>query len=148
MACVFCRIAQGQAPAHRVYEDESVVAFMDIRPVTPGHLLVIPKVHADTLYTLDEETWRAVCGVGQRLVCAVKAAMGCAGVNLWLANEPDAGQAVMHVHLHVVPRFPDDGLQLVRRTDPNGDDERLAEHAEAIGRILGASRSDEELAGQ
>ncbi len=111
--CVFCAIVAGQAPASVVYEDEQVLAFMDIRPVTSGHLLVIPRRHAADLAELDPETGGRIFQVAMGLAAAVRrSGVPCEGVNLYLADGVAAGQDVLHVHLHVVPRYRGDGFGL------------------------------------
>jgi len=111
--CVFCKIAEGVAPASVVYSDEKVMAFLDIQPVNPGHVLVIPRAHAKELSELDSEVG------GQMLKAAMVVAEGlrrsglkCEGVNLYLADGEAALQEVFHVHLHVIPRFRGDGFGL------------------------------------
>ncbi len=116
--CIFCDIIAGQAPAHKVYTDDHCTAFMDIRPVNPGHVLVIPNRHAANLAGLAPEDGAAVFQVGQKLAAALYASgLPCEGVNLWLADGPAAGQEVFHVHLHILPRFRGDGFGL--RFGPN-----------------------------
>lgn len=111
--CIFCSIVARRAPASIVYEDERVMAFMDIAPVNPGHLLVVPKQHATHLAHMDEETAGHLMRIGHRLAAAVRASgVRCEGVNLFLADGEAAGQEVFHVHLHVIPRFRGDRFQL------------------------------------
>ena len=109
-ACIFCAIVSGEAPASVVYDDPEILAFLDIRPVTPGHLLVIPKRHAPYLADLDEATGGRMFTVGMRLAAALRAAphIRCEGVNLFLADGEAAFQEVFHTHLHVFPRFAGD----------------------------------------
>lgn len=126
---IFADIIAGRAPASRVYEDEDVLAFMDIRPVTPGHLLVVPKAAARNLAELDPETGGKLFQVGQRLAAALRASeVGCDGVNFFLADGVTAGQEVFHVHLHVIPRTPGDGFGLRARptSPPRADLDYLA----------------------
>ncbi len=111
--CVFCRIIKGVAPASIVYKDEKVVAIMDIRPVNPGHVLIIPKVHAAQLSELEEETGAHMFKVAMRIVEALRHSnIKCEGVNLFLADGEAAFQDVFHVHLHVIPRFRGDGFEI------------------------------------
>ncbi len=110
--CIFCRIAAGQAPAAIVHRDDTTLAFMDISPVSRGHTLVIPVDHYPDLYAMPDEVAQALMRTGAKVVRAVKAAFGAAGVNLWMANERPAGQEVFHAHLHVIPRYFDDGIRL------------------------------------
>lgn len=111
--CVFCTIVRGQAQAGVVYEDDSVMAFMDLQPVTPGHLLVVPKVHAEGLEDLEEDMGCRVWAVAHRLARALRRSdLRCDGVNLLLADGEAAFQEVFHVHLHVFPRFAGDGFRI------------------------------------
>jgi len=106
--CIFCAIVAGAAEASFVYQDDTVVAFMDLFPVTPGHLLVVPRRHAVGLQDLPEPDGVAVWRVAHRLGRVVRHD----GVNLFLADGAAAGQEVFHVHLHVIPRFEGDGFKL------------------------------------
>jgi histidine triad (HIT) family protein len=116
--CVFCGIVQGVAPASMVYADHLVVAFMDIRPVNTGHVLVVPRFHASCIAELDSETGGHIFQVGMKLGGALRrSGVPCEGVNLYLADGKAAGQEVPHVHLHVVPRFRGDGFGFHFRPD-------------------------------
>jgi histidine triad (HIT) family protein len=110
---IFADIVAGRAPASRVYEDDDVLAFMDIRPWTPGHLLVVPKTPASSLAELDPAVGGKLFRVGQLLAAALRdSEVGCDGVNFFLADGVTAGQEIFHVHLHVIPRTPGDGFGL------------------------------------
>jgi diadenosine tetraphosphate (Ap4A) HIT family hydrolase len=112
-ACPFCQIIAGRLPSSQVYADDLVVAFMDLRPVNTGHLVVVPRVHTVSLAELAEDTGAAMFGTGQRMASALRASgLPCDGVNFFLADGAIAGQEVWHVHLHVLPRFADDGFRL------------------------------------
>ncbi len=110
--CVFCAIAKGQAPASMVYRDDAVAAFMDIRPVNPGHVLVIPLKHAVSILEVEEEEVLArMFAVGRKVAGAfADSGVRMEGFNLFLADGEVAGQEVFHVHLHVIPRFAEDGF--------------------------------------
>ncbi len=109
--CIFCEILAGEEPASFLYRDDRCSAFMDIQPVNPGHLLVIPNRHARYLADLDEETGALMFRVAQRLAGTLRqSGVRCEGVNLFLADGAAAGQEVFHVHLHVIPRYDDDGF--------------------------------------
>ncbi len=111
--CVFCNIVKGTLPESLVYDDEKLLAFMDIQPVTPGHVLVIPKVHASGLPDLNEETGAHMFKVGMRIADAVKrSGVKCEGVNLLLSDGRAAFQEILHVHLHIIPRFEGDNLHI------------------------------------
>jgi histidine triad (HIT) family protein len=108
--CIFCRIVAGNALCSPVYDDDRVLAFMDINPATSGHLLVVPKRHATHLADLDQSEGAAVFATAQRLAAAARDALAAEGVNLFLADGEVAGQEVFHVHLHVLPRHQGDGF--------------------------------------
>jgi histidine triad (HIT) family protein len=112
-SCVFCRILAGELPVSMVYDDETVAAFMDIRPVNPGHTLVIPKTHAPYLCDVNPDLGAELFRTGMRVAAALRrTALRCEGVNLFLADGEAAMQEVFHVHLHVIPRFAGDGFGL------------------------------------
>lgn len=108
--CVFCRILAGAAPASLVWEDAQVVALMDLRQAVPGHVLVIPRQHAETLYDLDEDTAAHAMRVAHRIARAIGDTLQPDGLNLWQSNGDAGGQEVPHFHLHVHPRRHGDGL--------------------------------------
>lgn len=109
--CIFCEIVNDRAPASVVYRDEICMAFMDIQPVNPGHLLVIPTNHATNLAELDPRTGGRLFEVAQQLAAALRrSGVQCEGVNFFLADGEAAGQEVFHVHLHVIPRYSGDGF--------------------------------------
>jgi histidine triad (HIT) family protein len=111
--CVFCDILSGLLPSSMVYQDRICSAFLDIQPVNPGHLLVVPNLHAGNLSELDEDTGAHMFKVAQRLTFALrKSDVVCEGINLFLADGAVAGQEVFHVHLHILPRFRGDGFGL------------------------------------
>ncbi len=113
MDCVFCAIVAGQAPASRIYEDDLVLAFLDIQPVNPGHTLVIPKAHYPSLAALDPEAGAPLFRVAQRIAAALRASgLPSEGVNFFLADGEAAFQDVFHVHLHVIPRFKGDAFKI------------------------------------
>lgn len=111
--CVFCAIVAGEAEASVVCEDDRVVAFMDLGAVTPGHVLVVPRVHAVGLEDLDEDTSAHVWRVGHRIGRALRrSGLRCEGVNVFLADGEAAFQEIFHFHLHVFPRFNGDSFRI------------------------------------
>ena len=111
--CVFCQIVAGEAEASFVNETERAVAFMDIQPITVGHVLVAPRRHASSLEELEPEDGSELFRMGQRAAAALRgSSLRCEGVNFFLADGTAAGQDVFHVHLHVFPRFDEDGFGL------------------------------------
>jgi histidine triad (HIT) family protein len=114
---IFSKIIRGEIPCHKVYEDEHVLAFLDIAPLAPGHTLVIPKEPAVTLDELSDEAGAAIGRVLPRICRAVKAATGAEAFNILQNNGPLAHQAVFHVHFHVIPK-PDESQGLGIRWKP------------------------------
>lgn len=111
-ACVFCRIIQGEIPCAKVYEDDQVLAFLDLGPVKPGHVLVIPKSHHENLLDTPTELAPAIFAALRKVGRAVMQATGATGFNVLQNNYPASGQAVFHVHWHIIPRVEEDGLSL------------------------------------
>ena len=111
--CIFCKILAGEMEGSLVYRDEICAAFMDIQPINPGHLLVVPVNHAAYLSELEQEDAAQVFRVAKHLAAALRRSdVKCEGVNLFLADGEAAMQEVFHVHLHVIPRFAGDGFGL------------------------------------
>jgi histidine triad (HIT) family protein len=110
---VFDRILDGEIPCHRVYEDEHVLAFLDVGPLSRGHLLVIPKERRAHLDELSDESAAAIGRVLPRLCRAVKRATGATAYNVLQNNGAAAHQVVMHVHFHVIPKFSGSGLGII-----------------------------------
>jgi histidine triad (HIT) family protein len=103
--CVFCKIVHGDIPAFKLYEDENVLAFLDISQVTKGHTLVIPKNHHTDLFDLPEETAKQIYSVVPKLAKAIKQTYEAEGLNLVNNNGEAAGQTVYHYHVHLIPRY-------------------------------------------
>jgi histidine triad (HIT) family protein len=117
-SCIFCQILSGAAPASMVYRDRLCSAFMDIQPVNPGHVLVIPNEHATYLKDLKVKTGGHLFQIAMQIAAAIrKCGVQCEGVNIFLADGEAAMQVVPHVHLHVVPRFSGDRLRIQARDD-------------------------------
>lgn len=131
MPSVFARILAGQIPGQFVFRDELWAAVLDIRPVSPGHVLLIPLHEAQHLADLPAPTLAALGDRLARLTTAVKAASGAPAVNVVVNDGPAAGQEVPHAHLHVFPRFPDDGKRLSWPATPYADGE-LARWADRL----------------
>jgi histidine triad (HIT) family protein len=107
--CVFCRIVRGEAESSIAYQDDATLAFMDLRQFHPGHTLVVPKRHIVDIYELDDSTGAALMSSVARVARAVKAAFSPDGINLWQSNGAP-WQEVLHLHIHVLPRWREDGL--------------------------------------
>jgi histidine triad (HIT) family protein len=108
--CIFCKIIAGEIPAHRVYEDEKTLAFLDIMPVHPGHILVVPKHHAANLEEIEEGDLIAVSLTMKKMGRLLKEKLGYEGYNACTNNDPVANQEIPHLHFHLIPRIKDDGL--------------------------------------
>lgn len=135
---IFAKIIAGEVPCHRVYEDERVLSFLDISPLSPGHVLVIPKEPARTLDELSPESGAALGRALPAICRAVKQVTGCAAYNVLQNNEAEASQSVFHVHFHVIPK-PDVDRGLSVRW-PAGDlGDEAAQLAEDLRRSLSSS---------
>jgi histidine triad (HIT) family protein len=134
--CIFCLIAAGDAPAERLYEDDTTVAFMDINPATDGHCLVIPRLHAEDIWSLDEEDGLAVWRTVHRVARVVREALDAKGLNLLQASGRAAFQTIFHYHVHVVPRYSWDDVHLpwIPRA---GEPELIAETAARLRNAIG-----------
>ena len=135
MSCVFCAVAAGDARAHAVWEDESVIAFLDRAPVFPGHVLVVPREHVETLSELPPGRLPELFGVVQRLARAVEADDGLAAHGSFVAMNNRVSQSVPHLHVHVVPRRRKDGLRgFFWPRQRYADEDEMARMAELIKR--------------
>jgi histidine triad (HIT) family protein len=110
--CVFCEIVAGTSPASLVYQDDTVVAFMDVQPITQGHMLVVPREHAVLMTDINETAAMRTFRVARRLASAARHTLGASGVNLLVMDGEAAYQDVPHFHVHVIPRYPQDGFGL------------------------------------
>jgi histidine triad (HIT) family protein len=112
-SCVFCKIIAGVIPANIIYEDHDVIAFLDIAQTTKGHTLIVTKQHYDHLFVTPKKVLHSVIDLAQRIGQAHVRKLGAKGVNLINNSFPAAGQTVMHLHMHVIPRYsPDDRLRI------------------------------------
>ncbi len=112
MDCIFCKIVEGTLPSAKIHEDAHVIAFLDINPVHPGHTLVVPKRHSVNLFDMPESDITHVFQAAKKVAQAVREATNAGGINVNMNNDKAAGQVVFHSHIHVVPRFENDGLKL------------------------------------
>jgi len=135
--CIFCKIIAGQIPSVRVYEDEDVVAFLDIAPLAPGHTLVVPRRHCVNLLDAPHEALSALMAAAPKVARAVTRATGAEGFNFAQFNGPCSGQVVMHLHFHIIPRKPGDGVSFRWKQGQYAEGEMAALGAkvrEAMGR--------------
>ena len=131
--CIFCKILAGELPGERVHEDEHTVAFMDINPWTRGHAVVIPREHSRNLYEIGADDLSRTLLSAQQLAQRMRDRLGCDGVNLLNSCEPAAWQTIFHFHVHVIPRYEDDPLQLPVRPQRAEPDQLAAVAAEIRG---------------
>ncbi|MBD3249659.1 HIT domain-containing protein [Candidatus Woesearchaeota archaeon] len=109
--CIFCKIVNGEIPCSKIYEDEKVLAFLDISPINKGHVLLIPKEHHKDLFDTPDDTLAAFAKTAKKIAKAIEQATDADGINLGQNNGKAAGQEVFHAHIHIIPRFSDDGLK-------------------------------------
>jgi len=136
-ACIFCRIVAGEIPSSKLYEDQDVLAFMDINPINPGHALVIPKKHFESLLDASPAEVAKVAAKLPELARAVKAATGADGVNVFQANGAVAGQTVPHLHFHIIPRHKAEGFTFGWRQQKYAPGEMQKMHERILGALQG-----------
>lgn len=132
MDCIFCSIVAGDAPAHVVWDDPDTMALLDIHPASRGHTLVIPRVHADDIWSISIDSFAAVSRTVKAVSELLDQQLEPDGLTLFQANRPAGWQTVFHFHVHVVPRYVDDGLVPPWRGVRAGDD-HLADLADVLG---------------
>jgi len=136
-SCTFCRINANELPSSRVFEDETALAIMDIHPVNPGHVLVLPRRHFPSLSALPEPLGAHLFTIAQRIAAAIRDSnLRCEAISLILADGAAAGQEVPHVHLHVIPRFASDSYRVVADFSAAPTRAELEEAARAIASAL------------
>jgi histidine triad (HIT) family protein len=138
--CIFCSIIRGKTAGARVYEDDDIVVIMDIKPITAGHMLVLPKVHKELFTEMDDDSIAAMFSVAKKVGNALKKSkLRCKGINYLIADGAEAGQDVFHVHLHVIPRYRSDGfwLHMPPRYENETSLEELEKNAGKIRAALG-----------
>ncbi len=110
--CIFCNIVKGEIEGAKIWEDDDVLALLDIHPLTKGHCLVIPKKHFENIFDIDEEILKKIIVEAKHISGKLKNALSADGIRLSQSNGKAAGQAVFHFHLHIIPRYENDGLPL------------------------------------
>lgn len=133
--CLFCKIIAGQIPSAKVYEDDKVLAFMNLQQKNPGHTLVIPKSHSRNIYDITEDDAAEVARIGVRLSKAIKNAFAPVGMNTLQNSEAPAMQSVFHYHLHLIPRYNGDDLFAIWRS-PAATPDELSSNAAKIKEAL------------
>lgn len=141
--CIFCRIVEGGVPSNKVLREDGSTVFLDIHPINPGHLLVIPDRHVERFHDLSESEARALFGVARKVYAALRRTdIRCDGANLFLSDGEVAGQEVAHSHLHIAPRFVGDGHRIgVLRHGAAGGPKSATEMASWAEKIKSALRS-------
>jgi len=122
--CIFCRMVNGELPVYKVYEDNEVLAFLDRTPINPGHTLVIPKKHSETILDTDDETLERLIIVTKKISNAIYKGLNIEGFNIVSNQFRVAGQVVPHLHIHIMPRYKDDGVRLWPGREYESEDEK------------------------
>lgn len=128
--CIFCKIANGQIPSSAIYEDDDFKVIMDINPASQGHAIILPKNHAANLFELPQEDASKIMSVAQKCATAMKKTLNYTGINVLQNNGESAGQTVFHLHMHLIPRYDDDTVNI--KWTPNEHPEDPAALAEQI----------------
>ena len=111
MDCIFCKIIKGEVGSNKVYENENVLALLDVNPISTGHTLIIPKKHFNDIFDIDEDYLKEIIVAAKLISKKTKDNLGAVGINLLQSNGSKAGQVIFHFHLHVIPRYQDDKLR-------------------------------------
>jgi histidine triad (HIT) family protein len=131
--CIFCKVLAGDLPSERIYEDDHAVAVMDINPWTRGHAVVVPRKHATNLFEIEDDELAHVAQAAKRVAAMMRDTLGCDGINLLQSNGSAAWQTIFHLHVHVIPRYDGDPLELPIRPEPAEPDELAAVAKEILG---------------
>ncbi len=130
--CIFCKIVSGDLPSTKIYEDETVLAFMDINPVEEGHALVIPKKHLDPITNVPDNILKEIIAVVKKIASAQLTALNASGVNISQANGSGAGQEVPHIHFHIIPRYSTNPQEANWKPGKYKSNEKINQIAELI----------------
>jgi len=139
MDCIFCKLAAGEIPAVKVLDEDKVLAFMDINPASRGHMLVIPKDHAENIFEISEADLSAVMGAVKRCAAAVKEVVKAEGITVLQLNGKASDQLVPHLHVHIMPRWENDGMPVSQWEMGKGDPEELEKLAREIKQHIPSS---------
>jgi len=134
--CIFCKIASGEIPCHKIFENEKVLAFLDISPATFGHTLIIPKKHFSNIFEIEDKYLQELILVAKNIAIKMKLDFGAEGVNLFQSNGEAAEQTVFHFHLHLLPRKKNDGInfsEILIRNAKEMDDKKFEEIKNILG---------------
>jgi histidine triad (HIT) family protein len=133
--CIFCKIVKGDIPCAKIYEDDKVISFLDIGPANKGHALIVTKGHYETLLEIPDDDLCDLMTKAKKIARAMSSALGAEGFNVLMNNKEVAGQLVPHSHVHIIPRFKGDGIELNWKTKKYKDKE-LDEFKETIKKFL------------
>ena len=123
--CIFCKIAAGEIPSRKIYEDSDLIAIMDLNPTSKGHSLIIPKEHCTNIYDIDEDIAAKVMKTAKKLATKMTVALNCDGFNLLQNNGEPAGQTMFHFHMHLIPRYKDADNNMLKFTSVSFSDEEM-----------------------
>lgn len=123
--CIFCKIAAGEIPSRKIYEDKDLIAIMDLNPTSKGHSLIIPKEHCTNIYDIDEDIAAKVMKTAKKLATKMTVALNCDGFNLLQNNGETAGQTMFHFHMHLIPRYKDADNNMLKFTSVSLSDEEM-----------------------
>lgn len=123
--CIFCKIAAGEIPSRKIYEDQDLIAIMDLNPTSKGHSLIIPKEHCTNIYDIDEDIAAKVMKTAKKLATKMTVALNCDGFNLLQNNGETAGQTMFHFHMHLIPRYKDADNNMLKFTSVSFSDEEM-----------------------
>ncbi len=123
--CMFCKIAAGEIPSRKIYEDSDLIAIMDLNPTSKGHSLIIPKEHCTNIYDIDEDIAAKVMKTAKKLATKMTVALNCDGFNLLQNNGETAGQTMFHFHMHLIPRYKDADNNMLKFTSVSFSDEEM-----------------------
>ena len=123
--CIFCKIAAGEIPSRKIYEDSDLIAIMDLNPTSKGHSLIIPKEHCTNIYDIDEDIAAKVMKTAKKLATKMTVALNCDGFNLLQNNGETAGQTMFHFQMHLIPRYKDADNNMLKFTSVSFSDEEM-----------------------
>ena len=131
--CIFCKIAAGEIPSRKIYEDKDLIAIMDLSPTSKGHSLIIPKEHYTNIYDIDEEIAGKVMKTAKKLATKMTVALNCDGFNLLQNNGETAGQTMFHFHMHLIPRYQNaKNNDILMWSHENFSDEEMAQIRDSL----------------
>ena len=122
-SCIFCKITAGEIPSNTIYEDDTFQAILDIAPAAKGHTVLLVKQHTPNLFETEDSILSKALPVAKKIAIALKKALSCDGVNLLQNNGTSAGQSIFHLHIHIIPRYEEDGLVIPWHTKTYADGE-------------------------